>query len=137
MADEPRRRRMSRNISLVLLTSLPGLAGCGGCGREEMVEVDEQTTEPAPSGPEHVIGAPFVAWWGATHPPIVVRKHVPRSMASSGGYRRGRNRVVFFPVGGRSTYMGGGYAPSGPGHSRSAPVSRGGFGSSGRGAVGG
>ena len=133
MADEPR-RRMSRSISLVLLTSLPGLAGCG---REETVEVEEHTTEPPPSGPEHVIGAPFVAWWGMTHPPIIVRKHVPRSAASSGGYRRGRNRVVFFPVGGRSTYMGGRQPSSGPSHGRSAPVSRGGFGSTGRGGVGG
>ena len=135
MADQPRRRRMSRSISLVLLTSLPGLAGCGGCGREKTVEVDEVTEEPPPSGPEHVVGAPFVAWWAATHPPVVVRKTVPRSMASSGGYHRGRSRVFFVPVGGRSSYVGGGHPAPGPGHA--APVSRGGFGSSGHGAVGG
>jgi hypothetical protein len=135
MADEPR-RRMSKSISLVLLTSLPGLAGCGGCGRDQ-VEVEETTEEPPPEGPEQVIGAPFVAWWKATHPPVVVRKHVPRSVASSGGYRRGRHRVIFVPVGGRSTYMGGRPSSSGPSPSRSAPVSRGGFGSTGRGAVGG
>jgi hypothetical protein len=135
MADKPRRRRMSRSISLVLLTSLPGLAGCGGCG-EKTVEVDEVTTEPPPSGPEHVIGAPFVAWWGATHPPVVVRKTVPQSVASGGGYHRGRSHVFFLPVGGRSGYMGG-HAGPGPGPSHAAPVSRGGFGSSGHGAGGG
>lgn len=135
MAEVPRRRRMSKSISLVLLTSLPGLAGCGGCG-ERTVEVEEVTEEPPPSGPEQVIGAPFVAWWKMTHPPVVVRKRVPRSVASGGGYRHGRHRVFFIPVGGRSSYMGGGgYSSPGPAHS--GPVSRGGFGSSGRGAVGG
>src|SRR5687767_15630902 len=111
MADQPRRRRMSKSISLVLLTSLPGLAGCG----ERTVEVDEVTEEPAPSGPEHVIGAPFVAWWGATHPPVIVRKTVPRSAAAVGGYHRGGRRVFFVPVGGRSGYVGGGHPSSGRG----------------------
>jgi hypothetical protein len=136
MAEEPRRRRMSRSISLVLLTSLPGLAGCGGCG-QRTVEVDEVTEEAPPSGPEQVIGAPYVAWWKLTHPPVVVRKRVPRSMASGGGYHRGRSRVFFIPIGGRSSYMGGAYAPGGTGRGHGAPVSRGGFGSTGRGAAGG
>jgi hypothetical protein len=138
MAEEPRRRRMSRSISLVLLTSLPGLAGCGQRG-EPTEEVEEVTEEPPPSGPEQVIGAPFVAWWGATHPPIVVRKTVPRSVAASGGYSRGGSRVYYRPYyggsyyGGRSGYLGGG-RPAGPSHS--APVTRGGFGSTGHAAAG-
>lgn len=131
MADT-RRRRMSRHISLVLLGALPSLAGCGGC-REPTQEVEEITEEPPPEGPEQVIGGPFVGWWHATHPPVVVRKTVPRSTASSGGYTRGRSRVYFVPIGGRSSYMSGGSPPP---HS-SGPVARGGFGSSGHGAVGG
>src|SRR5262245_57585995 len=130
---EPRRRRMSRSISLVLLTSLPGLAGCGG---EKTVEVDEVTEEPPPSGPEQLVGGPFIGWWRATHPPVVVRKTVPKSTAASGGYHSGRHRVVFVPVGGRSSYMGGSYS-RGPGPAHSGPVSRGGFGNTGHGAVGG
>jgi hypothetical protein len=94
------------------------------------------TEQPPPSGPEHVIGAPFVAWWAATHPPIVVRRTVPRSVAAGGGYSRGGRRVYYRPFyggsyfGGRSGYLGG--RSSGP-----APVSRGGFGSTGHAAAGG
>jgi hypothetical protein len=136
MADPERRRRMSRSISLVLLGSLPGLAWCAGCGRNRTEEVEEVTEEPPPSGPEHLAGGPFIAWWRATHPPIVVRKTLPRSTATSGGYTSGRRRVSYVPIGGRSGYLSS--RPSsglGPGHSPN--ISRGGFGSSGHGAVGG
>src|SRR5262245_25042068 len=144
MAEEPRRRRMSKSISLVLLTSLPGLAACGGCGQhgDSMEEVEETTEQPPPGGPAHVIGAPFVAWWTATHPPIVVRKAVPRSVVRSGGYTSGGRRGCYRPdyggscFGGRSGYVSGG-RPTGPGPAHSGPVSRGGFGSTGHGAVGG
>ena len=138
MADTPRRRRMSRSVSLVLLGSLPGLASCDGCNykSEPMEEVEEVTEEPPPEGPELLLGAPFIAWWQATHPPTVVRKMVPRSAVASGGYTRGRSHVYFLPIGGRSSYLGSGYR-SGPGPSHSPNISRGGFGSTGHGAVGG
>jgi len=131
MAEEPRRRRMSRHVSLVLLTSLPGLAGCGE--REELQEVK---IEPPPSGPEQVIGGPFIGWWQATHPPVYVTKTVQRS-TSGGGTSRSRSRVFFVPIGGRSGFLSSGSSSPGPGSSHSAPVTRGGFGSTGHGAVGG
>jgi hypothetical protein len=137
MADEPRRRRMSRHVSLVLLTSLPGLAGCGGCGgRESTEEVEEVTEVPPPDGQAHVIGSPFVAWWHATHPPVVVRRTVPRSALASGGYSRGGRRVYYRPYyGGRTGFLSGGSSYHGPSHA--APVTRGGFGSTGHAAAGG
>jgi hypothetical protein len=100
-----------------------------------MQEVDEVTEEPPPEGPEHLIGGPFVGWWRATHPPVVVRKTVPRSTAASGGYTRGRSRVFFIPIGGRSGFLSG--ASGGSAGRSSSPAIRGGFGSTGHGAVGG
>ncbi|HJZ94417.1 MAG TPA: hypothetical protein VKE40_26370 [Gemmataceae bacterium] len=137
MADEPRRTRMSRHVSLVLLTSLPGLAACGGCdGREPTEEVEEVTEQPPPDGPAHVIGAPFVAWWQATHPPVVARRTVPRSALAAGGYSRGGSRVYYRPLyGGRSAFLSGGSSYHGP--ANAAPVTRGGFGSTGHAAAGG
>jgi len=102
MADPERRRRMSRNISLVLLGSLPALAWCAGCIRERTEEGEEETDE------------------GRT----------------SGGYSRSRTRVHYFPVGGRSSYLSS-RSHSGPSPGHSPNVSRGGFGSTGHGAVGG
>jgi hypothetical protein len=135
MAEEPRRRRMSRHVSLVLLTSLPGLAGCeGGQQKEELKEV---IIEPPPSGPEHVIGGPFVGWWQATHPPVIVAKTVQRSTAVGTGHTRRRSRVFFVPIGGRSGYLSGGSSSPGRGPGHAAPITRGGFGSTGHGAVGG
>jgi hypothetical protein len=127
---ESRRRRMSRHISLVLLGALPAIAGCGGC-RERTKVVEEVTEVPPPQGPEQLIGGPFVGWWHATHPPIVVRKTVRDSTATSGHPRR-RGGIFFIPIGGRSRYLSGGNPPR-----SNAPVVRGGFGSSGHGAVGG
>ena len=157
MPAEPR-RRMSRHISLVLMGSLPGLAGCGGCGDStstapatqpapEMEEVEEVTEDPPPEGSDHLIGAPFVAWWALTHPPIVTHRLVPRAqvIAGNSGYTRsssGIYRRTYY--GGRSTYIfgggfyggGGSYSRPAPGHSSSGVV-RGGFGGSGHAASGG
>lgn len=149
MTDQPRRRRMSRHATLVLLTSLPGLAGCGGCGGrpaapvaapaapEPTEEVEEEQVEPPPTGPEHLVGAPFVGWWHVAHPPVIVRRVIPRSAVASGGYVRsgtGVYRRTYY--GGRSVFLGGSH-PSGPGPAHASPISRGGFGSTGHGAVGG
>lgn len=138
MADE-RRRRMSRHIRLVLLGGLPGLLGCGGCGgdtrpagppADEVVEVEEVEEVPPPTGPAHLIGAPFVGWWAATRPPLITRRLVPRSAVNTGtGTRTGGSyRRGFY--GGRSGYLhrGGAVSPA----PRSSGVVRGGFGSSGR-----
>ena len=135
MADELRRRRMSRHITLVLLSSLPGLAGCGGCKGNDTEEVEEVTEgEPPPSGPEQLIGGPFVIWWHGTHPTTIVRRTVPRSAVSSGTTTRTGSRSYYRPIyiGGRSGYVGG---SSNAGHS--SGVSRGGFGSTGHSAAGG
>jgi hypothetical protein len=102
MADPARRRRMSRNISLVLLGSLPGLAWCAGCVRER-ADDDEAETEES---------------------------------RTSGGYSRSRTRVHYVPVGGRSSFLSS-RPSSGPGPGHSPNISRGGFGSTGHGAVGG
>ena len=150
MPEEPR-RRMSRHIRLVLLGGIPGLVGCAGCcgcagdqGRpapaaEPMEEVEEIDEDPPPAGSDHLIGAPFVAWWAVTHPPRVTHRMVPRSHIIAGGsgytgtgsgvYRRHYH-------GGRSVFIyggGGGSSVSRPGPSpgHSSPVTRGGFGSTG------
>lgn len=130
MADQPRRRRMSRDVTLVLLSSLPGLAGCGSRedGADEMVEVGEVWEDPAPDGPGHLIGGPFVVWWQAAHPPTLVRQMVPRSAAGGTSpyrsYPRGRSGFLSSPAG--SSRPGG-----------SPGVTRGGFGSAGHAAAGG
>jgi len=133
MADQPRRRRMSRDISLVLLTALPGLAGCGGDPADDMEEVEVLEEVAAPEGPGHLIGGPFVGWWGIAHPPVAVRRMVPRA-AAIGAVSRG-NPYRSYPRG-RS-----GFLSSSPGSSSrpasSAGVTRGGFGSTGHAAAGG
>lgn len=149
MSDEqPRRRRMSRHVSLVLLGSLPGLAGCGGHAHapraEEMEEVEDVEEQPPPDGPAHVLGGPFIAWWALTHPPIITHRMVPRSAVAGGGYTRtptGGYRRHYY--GGRSGFLFGGSSGYRPGPSigsssgHSSPVSRGGFGSTGHSSVGG
>jgi hypothetical protein len=131
MADEVRRRRMSRDISLVLLTSLPGLAGCGGERADEMEEVEVEEEVPPPTGPGHVIGWPYVGWWRITHPPVVVRRTVPartgNTSSSHRTYPRGRSGFL-------SSYSSG--SSSRPASS-SPGVTRGGFGSTGHATAGG
>ena len=144
MADEPRRRRMSRHIRLVLLGGLSGLAGCGGstadrstAAAEPMEEVEEVEVIPPPAGSGHLIGGPFVAWWAMTHPPRVTIRAVPRSVATGGGYTRtssGGYRRTFY--GGRSGYLAGGGSIARPPNS-SGGVVRGGFGSRGHASFGG
>jgi uncharacterized membrane protein YgcG len=145
MADD-RRRRMSRHIRLVLLGGIPGLLGCAGCcgcvgtkeepAAQEMEEVEEITEDPPPIGHDHLIGAPFIAWWAATHPPMIIHRFVPRTQVISGnsGYTRsssGVYRRTYY--GGRSTYLYGGGSSS----SRPGPVARGGFGGTGHASSGG
>jgi len=138
MPDEPR-RRMSRHIRLVLLGGVPGLLGCAGCcgcggttettvADEPMEPVEERAEDPPPVGPAHLVGAPFIPWWAATHPPIITYRMVPRAAVLSGGYTRtssGYYRRPSYMWGGRSGYLGS----SRPGGS--SGVVRGGFGSAG------
>src|SRR5262245_20636794 len=99
--SERLRRRMSRHARLVLLGGIPGLVGCAGCcgcagndaksaAPEAMEEVEEIEEDPPPEGHDHLIGAPFIAWWAATHPPIVTHRYVPRAQvaANNSGYTR-------------------------------------------------
>jgi len=143
MSDHTR-RRMSRHIRLVLLGGVPGLLGCAGCcgcggttvADGPMDEVEEVTEEPPPDGPAHVIGAPFVAWWATTHPPVVTRRLVPRTAVLGGGYTRtggGYYRRTSYYYGGRSGYLG--TSSSRPMGSTGAV--RGGFGSTGHAASAG
>lgn len=147
MADEPR-RRMSRHIRLVLLGGVPGLLGCAGCcgcggtttattvTDESMEEVEEVTEVPPPDGPAHLMGAPFIAWWGATHRPIVTYRMVPRAAILGGGYTRtggGYYRRTSYYYGGRSGYLGTGASRP----AASTGVVRGGFGSTGHAASAG
>jgi hypothetical protein len=141
--EPPRRGRMSRHIRLVLLGGVPGLLGCGGCcgcvdtatapmtqPAEDMEEVEEFTEDPPPDGPGHMVGAAFIGWWIATHPPIVAYRRVPRSIVTRGGYTRtssGLYHHTYF--GGRSNYLNGGSSSARP--SGSAGIVRGGFGSTG------
>ena len=139
------RRRMSRHIRLVLIGGLPGLLGCAGCcgcggtttpetPSEPMEEVEEVNEDPPPDGPEYLIGAPFVGWWQATHPPVVTYRIVPRSVVERSGYTRSSSGIYQRTYyGGRSGYLFGG--SSGPAHSGGAV--RGGFGSTGHAASGG
>jgi len=149
MFKEPR-RRMSRHVRLVLLGGVPALLGCGGlcggCGGttttdttttdQPMEEVEEVTEVPPPNGPAHMTGAPFVAWWAATHPPVVTYRMVPRATILSGGYTRtsgGYYRRTGYYYGGRSGYLSTG--PSRP--IGAVGVVHGGFGSTGHAAGGG
>jgi hypothetical protein len=148
MLKEPR-RRMSRHARLVLLGGVPALFGCGGlcggCGGttptetaatdESLEEVKEVTEDPPPAGPAHLTGAPFIAWWAATHPPIVTYRMVPRAAILSGGYTRtggGFYRRTYSYTG-RSGYLSTG--PSRP--IGGVGVVHGGFGSTGHAASGG
>lgn len=138
-------RRMTKHLSLVLLTTLPGLAGCGGCtGRERTQEIEEWVAEPPPEGPEHLVGAPFIVWWDGTHPPTLVKRIVPASVAAaqstygshSSYYRPNYYRPYY---GGRSSFLSSSLASgshsSSSSHS-SGSISHGGFGSSGHSAGG-
>jgi hypothetical protein len=145
----PHGRRLTKQITLVLITSLTGLSGCGGAAREdEMVEEVVEEPAPPPDDPiEHVVGAPFVGWWVATHPPVVTRRLVPRTQAAASqtSSNRSHGRSAFFgrpfyssAFGPRTSYSPvsrpGSYGSSGSsfgGHSSTGGVSRGGFGSSG------
>jgi len=139
MADGP--RRMSRHIRLVLLGSLPTLAGCGDAHPpppppEPMEEVEERDEDPPPDGPGHLAGCPFIAWWVATHPPIVTHRMVPRAAVLGGGYTRsssGTYHRTFY--GGRSGYLWGGSSMARP--SGGSGIVRGGFGGGGHVASGG
>ena len=131
---EPMRSRMSRRITLVLLTSLPGIAGCCciGANQEPMEEIDEVTETPPPKGPEHLIGGPFIGWWSLTHPTVVVRKTVPRSMATASTRSHGGTFIHTRPYyGGRSGFMSGGSSHG------SSGITHGGFGSTGHASSGG
>lgn len=144
MPNEPR-RRMSRHIRLVLLGGLPGLLGCAGCcgcggttatqtaAGETMEPVEEVTEDPPPAGPAHLVGAPFIPWWAATHPPIITYRIVPRATVLGSGYTRtaGGYYRRSYPFAGRSAYLGS----SRPGGS--AGVVRGGFGGTGHAASAG
>src|SRR5687768_13032602 len=131
MAEESRHRRMSRNVSLVLLTALPGLAGCGGERADEMEEVEVEEEVPPPTGPAHVIGGPLVGWWGIAHPPVIVRRTVPARTGTGSSthrsYPRGRSGFL-------SSYSSG--SASRPA-STSPGSTRGGFGSTGHATAGG
>jgi hypothetical protein len=148
MFKEPR-RRMSRHARLVLLGGVPALLGCGGlcggCGGttttetaasdESMEPVEEMTEDPPPAGPAHMTGAPFIAWWAATHPPIVTYRMVPRAAIVGGGYARtggGFYRRTYSYTG-RSGYLSTG--PSRP--IGAVGVVHGGFGGTGHAASGG
>ena len=124
-------RRMSRHISLVLLSSLSGLAGCGGGQADEVEDVEFEEEEPAPDGPGHLIGGPFVGWWRIGHPPVIVRRAVPARAATGSSshrsYPRGRSGFL-------SSYSSG--TSSRPAGSSSG-VTRGGFGSTGHATAGG
>jgi hypothetical protein len=148
MAEE-RHRRMSRHIRLVLLGGVPGLVGCAGCcgcggtttttetttATEPMEAVEEVAEDPPPDGPAHLVGAPFVGWWAATHPPIVTYRMLPRAAVLGGGYTRtgGGYYRRTYPYSGRSGYLSSG--PSRP--TGSTGVVRGGFGSTGHAASAG
>ncbi|HVK14189.1 MAG TPA: hypothetical protein VM597_35945 [Gemmataceae bacterium] len=129
MAETPR-RRMSRGVPLVLLSALPALlAGCGGESADDVEEVEEEV--PPPAGPAHLIGGPFVGWWGIAHPPVIVRRAVPGRTATtrSGSHRsypRGRSGFL-------SSFSSGSSRPA----TASPGVTRGGFGSTGHATAGG
>jgi hypothetical protein len=131
-------RRMTKHLSLVLLTSLPGLSGCGGSAAplEKTEEIEEWVAEPPPEGPEHILGAPFVVWWDMSHPPTLIRRTVPVAAAALAAGRSSYSRPYYSRpyYGGRSSFLGSGFAgssshPAPPAHSSS--ISRGGFGSTG------
>jgi hypothetical protein len=145
---------MSRHIRLVLLGGVPGLIGCAGCcgcggtteqaapAPEPMEEVEEIDEDPPPVGSDHLIGAPFIAWWAVTHPPIVTHRLVPRAQiaSGSGGYTRTSSGIYRRTYYGRSSYLFGGYGGGSsyrPGPAHSSPVTRGGFGSTGHASSGG
>lgn len=127
------RRRMTKHLSLVLLSSLSGVSGCGcnGQPQEKMEEVEEWVADPPPEGVEHVVGAPFLLWWEGEHPPTLVKRLVPATVASSttrSTYSRPYYSRPYY--GGRSSFLGSSFSGSSSG-SHSSTISRGGFGSSG------